>query len=113
MDAVLAGDGLQLRQRLERRLAQPFVARDAMGRPGRLAFLVDVGRVDRQDFAFEPALGPGALGALLRLEPEGVGVGAGDAPLVGDALGAFELRGQLVVVAIRAGRGTAEVAPRR
>ena len=46
--AVLAGDRLQLRERLERRLAQAFVARDVMRRAGRLAFLVDVGRVDRQ-----------------------------------------------------------------
>ena len=35
--------------------------------------------------------------------PNCVGVGAGDAPLVGDALGAFELRRELVVVAVRRG----------
>ena len=99
--AVLARDRLQLRERLERRLAQAFVAGDVMRRAGRLAVLVDVGRVDRHDLALEAALGPRPLRALLRLEAELVAVGAGDAPLVGDALGAFELRRQLVVLAVR------------
>ena len=99
--AVLARDGLQLRERLERRLAQPFVAGDVMGRAGRLAVFVDVGRVDRHDLALEATLGPGPLGAHLRLETELVGVGAGDAPLVGDAFRALELRRELVVLAVR------------
>ena len=59
--AVLACDRLQLGERLERRLAQAFVARDVVGRAGRLAFLVDVGRVDREHLALEPALGPRPL----------------------------------------------------
>ena len=99
--AVLARDRLQLRERLERRLPQPFVARDVVRRARRLAFLVDVGRVDREHLAFEATLGPRPLRALLRLEPERVGVGAGDAPLLGDALGAFELRSSA-----RSARGT-------
>src|SRR5690349_13796301 len=64
---------------------------------GRLAFLVDVGRVDRDDLALEPTFGPRPLGAHLRLETEPVGVVARDAPLLRDALRAFELRRDLVV----------------
>ena len=62
--AVLARDRLELGQRLERRLAQAFVARDVVRRAGRLAFLVDVGRVDRQHLALEAAFGPRPLRAL-------------------------------------------------
>ena len=113
MHAVLTRDRLQLRERLERRFAQSLVTRDVMGRARRLAFLVDVGRVDREHLTFEATLGPRLLRALLRLEPECVGVGAGDAPLLGDALCAFELRRQLVVLAVRGWVGPAEIASRR
>ena len=51
--------------------------------------------------------------AHLRLETELVGVGAGDAPLVGDALRALELRRELVVLAVRGGGRAAEVAAGR
>ena len=40
-------------------------------------------------------------GVLLRAEAELVGVGPGDAPLLGDALGALELRGELVLREVR------------
>ena len=69
--------------------------------PVGLPVVVDIGRVDRHDLALEAALGPRPLRALLRLEPELVAVGAGDAPLVGDALRALELRRELVVLAVR------------
>ena len=88
-------------------------SRDVMRRAGGLSVLADVGRVDRDDLALEPALGPRPLRAHLRLEAELVGVGAGDAPLVGDALGAFELRRELVVLAVRRGGRSPEVAAGR
>ena len=98
--------GFSFGELLERRLAQAFVARDVVRRAGGLAVVVDVGRVDRHDLALEAALGPRPLRALLRLEAERVAVGAGDAPLVGDALRALELRRELVVreVRLRVGR---------
>ena len=80
-----------------------------VGLPG----FVDVGRVDRHDLALEATFGPRPLRAHLRLEPELVGVGAGDAPLVGDALRAFELRRELVVLAVRRGGRAPEVAAGR
>ena len=56
--AVLAGDGLERGQLLERRLAQAFVAGDVVGGAGGLAVLVDVGRVDGHDLALEAVLAP-------------------------------------------------------
>ena len=50
--------------------------------------------------AGEAVLLPRLRGALLGREAEGVGVLAGDAPLVGDALGALELRGHLVLLEV-------------
>ena len=89
--------GLSVGQLLERGLAQALVAVDAVGRAGGLAVLVDVGRVDRDDLRVEAALGPRARRpAAATARPKRVAVVAGDAPLVGDALGALELRGQLV-----------------
>ena len=108
MHAVLAGDGLEGGQLLEGGLAQALVAGDGVGRAGRLALLVDVGRVDRDDLGAEAVLGPGRGGALLGAEAELVGVVAGDAPLVGDALGALELRGELVLREVRLRDRTAE-----
>ena len=98
--AVLAGDGLQGGQLLEGGLAQALVPADRLG-AGELALLVDVGRLDRDDLAAEAVLGPRRGGVLLRAEAEAVGVLAGDAPLVGDALGALELRGHLVLREVR------------
>ena len=43
---------------------------------------------------------------LLRGQAERAGVGAGDAPPVGDALGALELRGELVAAEVGLGMGT-------
>src|SRR5882757_2429431 len=72
-----------------------------MRRARRLAFGVDVGRVDRKYLALEATFGPRLLRTLLRHEAERVAVGAGNTPLVGDALGAFELARQFVVFAVR------------
>ena len=108
VDAVLAGDRLEGGQLLEGGLAQALVARDGVGRAGGLALLVDVGSVDRHDLAAEAILGPGLGGALLGQEAELVGVVAADAPLVGDALGALELRGELVLREVRLRDRTAE-----
>ncbi len=91
MDTVLPADGLQRGQRLERGVAQPLVPFDPVRGRGRLAVVAGVGRVDGEDLALEPALGPRRLRPLLRLEAEAVTVLAGDAPLVGDALGPLEL----------------------
>src|SRR4029079_18694594 len=79
---------------------------------GRLALVVDVGCVDRDDLAAEAVLGPGLGGALLGQEAELVGVVAADAPLVGDALGALERRGELVLREVRLRDRTAEAAAR-
>src|SRR5581483_9277092 len=68
------------------------------GLSGRLPFLVDHGRRDRNDLAVEAALGPGAVRLLLALKPEAIGVLARDAVLLRDALRALELRRRLVVV---------------
>ena len=98
--AVLPGDRLQRRQLLERRLAEPSsrltvcvvpVGLPSSSRSG--ASIVDV-------LAGEAVLGPRLRGALLGGEAERVGVLAGDAPLVGDALGALELRGHLVLLEV-------------
>ena len=80
-----------------------------MCRAGGIALLVDVGRIDRDDLAFETPLVPCPLSALLRLETEPVGLVASNAPAVGDSLGAFELRRLLVEVAIALREWAAEV----
>ena len=80
---------------------RPSSRDDGVGRAGGLALVVDVGSVDRHDLAAEAVLGPGLGGALLGQEAEPVGVVAADAPLVGDALGALELRGELVLREVR------------
>jgi hypothetical protein len=98
---VGASDRLQLGQLLERRLPQALVARHGVGGAGGLALLVDVGSVDRDDLGAEAILGPRGRRVLLRPVPEGVRVLAGDAPLVGDALGPLELRGHLVLREVR------------
>jgi hypothetical protein len=71
-----------------------------MGAACGVAVGVDVGRVDRHPLTVEPTLGPGTRGVLLAAQTEAVGVFAGDSPLVGDALGPFELRGHLVAVEV-------------
>ena len=63
---------------------------------GGIALGIEVGCFDFDVLAVEATLGPGARGALLRRETERIGVGARDVPLVGDALGTFELRRELV-----------------
>jgi hypothetical protein len=72
-----------------------------VGGAGRLALLVHVRSVDLDDLGAEAVLRPRLRRVLLREEAEGVGVLAGDAPLVGDALGALELRGHLVAREVR------------
>ena len=70
MHAVLAGDGLQRGELLERRLAQALVAADDVGVPVWLAVLVEVGCLDRDVLAVEATLGPRLRGALLAVEAE-------------------------------------------
>ena len=70
--------------------------------------VVDVGGVDGHDLGVEAALCPGGGRPLLRGQAERAGVGPGDAPLVGDALGSLELRGELVVAEIGLGDGHAQ-----
>src|SRR5215207_2704034 len=101
--AVGAAHGLQPGEGLEGGVAQALVARDGVGGARGLAGVVDVGGVDGQDLRVEPALGPCLRRPLLRGEAELVGVGPGDAPLVGDALGALELRREFVVPEVRLG----------
>jgi hypothetical protein len=95
--AVLPGDGLELLEALDRGLAEALVARHPLGLTGGLAVLAEDRCVDRDDLALEAALLPRLRGALLGLEPEGVGVVPRDAPLLGDALGPLELARELVV----------------
>jgi hypothetical protein len=105
---VLAGDGLEVGEHLERGLAQAFVARHVVGGAGGLALVVEIGCVDLDDLGGEAILGPGLGGQLLGAQAELVGVGPGDAPLVGDALGTLELAGELVLVEVALGDGVAE-----
>jgi hypothetical protein len=83
-----------------------------VGRARRVPFLVDIRRFDRYDLAFEVALGPRPLRPFLRRQTESVGVGAGDTPLVGDALRALELRRLLVQIAVPLRDRTSEVGAR-
>ena len=69
--------------------------RDGFVQPA--AVVVDLHRLDRHHLGLEPALGERPAGPELRLQPEVVGVEAADAVLGGDALGALELRRELVV----------------
>ena len=90
--AVFAGDRLQRGELLERRLAQAFVARRRGGScrwacRRRRRSGASIGTTSRSKRPSRHARG----GAHLRLEAEVVAVGAGDAPLVGDALGRLEL----------------------
>src|SRR5439155_7569216 len=86
VDAVLARDGLQGRELLERRVTEPLVALDAVRGAERVAVVVDVGRVDYDDLTVEALLPPCARRAHLRFETEMVAVAPSDAPLVGDPL---------------------------
>ena len=99
--AVLAGDGLERRQLLERGLAQAFVAGAGVCGVGEGAVFVAVGGLDGDDLAGEAVFLPRTDGALLAGETETVGVVAGDAPFVGDALGTLELRRHLVLAEVR------------
>ena len=110
MHAVLAADRLQRGQLLERGLAEALVASHGVERVGEAAVLVPVGRFDGDVLAGEAVLGPRLRCQLLAAEAECVGIGAGDAPLVGDALGALELGRHLVLleVALRDGDTEAE-----
>ena len=94
--------GFSVGQRLERGLAQALVAADVVRGAGGLAVVVEVGRVDRRRSGRRsgPRPTPGRRAAA-SARPKRVGVGAGDAPLVGDALGALELRRHLVVAEVR------------
>src|SRR4051794_3567624 len=60
---------------------------------------MDVG--DRDNLTVEAALLPRGCRELLRPQAEGIGVRTRHTPLVGDALGTFELRGALVTFFVR------------
>ena len=83
MHPVLACDGLERGEFLERCLAESFVAAHAMCGASWLAFFINVGSVDSNVLAGVAVLGPGLRSALLACETECVGVGASDAPFVG------------------------------
>ncbi len=100
MHPVRAGHRLEGGQRLGRGGAQALVATELHRVPGGIAVTVDRRGVDRGDLGVEAPLGPGLGPPLLGTQPEGVGGVAGDAPLVGDALGALELRGHLVAAEV-------------
>src|SRR5690606_2612618 len=85
-----------------------LVTVDQVGRAGRVAVLVEIGGLDGDVLAGVAVFLPRPLRTLLRGEPERVGVLAGDAPLVGDALGALELRGHLVLLEVGLGDRDAE-----
>src|SRR5687767_10560598 len=100
MDAVLARDRLQAGERLEARLARNLVTRDGLGLLRALALVVEHGHLQRHDLRVEPSFLDRARRAELRLEPEPVAVGARDAVLRRDALGALELARELEVLAV-------------
>src|SRR5262249_56012627 len=93
-------DGLQLRELLERRFAQPLVTAHGPHLASRLTVLVEDGGLDRQDLALEAALLPGLDGVLLAPQAEAIGVLARDAVLLRDHFRALELRGEGTVIAI-------------
>jgi hypothetical protein len=97
-------DRLERRELLERGLAQALVALHDARLAGRLALGVEHGCADRHDLAIEASLAPGAIGVLLAEETEAIGVLTRDPVLLGDALGALELRGRLVVLHVRRGQ---------
>ena len=92
--AVLAGDRLQ-RRRASRATSRAGLRRGRRGGSCRWACRRRRGRARRSatHLALEPALAPTRAAArCCDSSPKLVAVGAGDAPLVGDALGALELR---------------------
>ena len=103
---------LQAGQGLERRIAQALVLDDEMRRAERLAVFAEVRCIDRMDLRVEGACFPGGLRNVLRALAEGVEFLARDVPLLGDALGALELRGQLVMLPVVLVDGLADVGSR-
>ena len=95
MDAAL-DHGLELRERLQRGLADALILVDALRAAGGLAVVAEHGRVDRQDLALEAALVARARGLLLRGEAEAVDLLARDAAVLRDPLGRAELIGRRV-----------------
>ncbi len=106
-------DRLEGGQLLQGRLAHPFVACDGVGSAGGLALLVEVGGFDRDVLTGEAVLRPRLCSPLLTGKTEGVGVLAGDAPDIRDALGTLELGGHLIPleVSVRDGYAETDVAP--
>ena len=94
---------LELREPLHRGVAQALVARDRLRLPRGLTVVADHRRVDRRDLALEPAFVPRDLRLALRVEAPLVEVLAGDAAVVGDALGRAELAVGRVVVGVVVG----------
>jgi hypothetical protein len=90
-DAVGAADWLERCELLDRCFAETLVARHDVSGARRVALLIDIGGLDGDVLAREAVFFPRLDGTLLRCEAERVGIFAGDAPLIGNALGAFEL----------------------
>ena len=101
MDAVRTCDRLQSCKRFETRIAGDFVARHRVHLAGLLTGFRRR-NFDRYDLRFEAMLGDRTGRPHLRFETETLGVEARDAVFGGDSLGAFELTGELVMVAILA-----------
>ena len=92
MYPVLPGDGLEVAEALECGVAESAVLGDGDGVAGLLAFLVENGDRDGHDLGGEGVFRPGLGAELLAAQAEGVGVVAGDVPLLGDALGSRTAR---------------------
>src|SRR5208337_1711020 len=102
MDAVRPRNGLQFGESFETGIARPLVADDraALGGPFTASF--DHGNLDRYDLRFETSFRDRTRGPELRFKTEMVGVLTGDAVFGRDPLGALELAGKFIALAVLA-----------
>src|SRR6516164_6993063 len=108
MDTVGARHRLEAGERFHAGFTWYFITRNSAYFSALLAVRIRCRRLDRHQLLIETSFRDSARRAQLRLEAETIGILARDAVLGGDALGAFELAGELKAFAVLARNGFAE-----